>query len=175
MESKTMFWLFIVVVFIIAGFSILLVFFFLNQDIKRRRLEILANDNAEILKLRFLAYERLTLLLERLIPESLVLREQRHDMNCLAFHSLLLRLIRQEFNHNLAMQIYVTIPTWEKIKKARESLVKLVNKAATTSKPEAQAIELGRYIIEEAGSEANFYFTEALNAIKHEIESYYSK
>jgi len=170
-----MFWIFIIAVLVIAGVSILMVHLFIRQDYKRRRLEVLANESADIMKLRFQAYERLTLLLERLAPESLVLREQRHDMNCLAFHTLLLKTIRQEFNHNLAMQIYVSIPTWEKIKTARESLIKLVNKAVTSTKPDAKALELGRYIIEEAGAETNFYFTDALNEIKREIELYYTR
>lgn len=174
MTHDTLIWIGVALILIIALFTLLMVYFFLKQDFKRRRLEILAHDQAEILKLRFLAFERLSLLLERLSPESLILREQRHDLKCMAFHTLLLKLIRQEFNHNLAMQIYISIPTWEKIKQARESLIKLVNQAASSCKAEAPALELGRIIIENAGTETNFRFNDALNAIKREIEMYYS-
>lgn len=174
MESDILIWISFALILIIALFTLFLVHFYLKQDYQRRRLEILANDQAEILKLRFQAYERLTLLLERLSPESLVLREQRHDLKCMAFHTLLLKLIRQEFNHNLAMQIYISISTWEKIKQARESLIKLVNAAATRCKPDAPALDLGRIIIEEAGAQTNFLFKDALNAIKKEIELYYA-
>ena len=138
-------------------------------------MEILAKDNAEILKLRFQAYERLTLLLERLMPEGLILREQRNDMDCQAFHSLLLRTIRQEFNHNLAMQVYVTIHTWGKVLTAREKLVKLINTSASRTKPDKPALLLGKTIIEEANPEVTFHFNDALNAIKNEIETYYSR
>jgi len=174
MTPGTLIWIGVAIIVIIAIFTLFMVHFYMKQDFQRRRLEILANDQAEILKLRFQAYERLTLLLERLNPESLVLREQRHDLKCLAFHTLLLKLIRQEFNHNLAMQIYVSIPTWEKIKQARESLIKLVNQAAGSCKSDAPALDLGRIIIEESGVETNYRFTDALNAIKKEIELYYA-
>jgi hypothetical protein len=175
MDSSMLFWLLLSAVVIIAGFSLFMVYFFLSHDYKRRRLEILAKDNAEILKLRFQAYERLTLLLERLMPESLILREQRHDMDCQAFHSLLLRTIRQEFNHNLAMQVYVTIPTWEKVLIAREKLMKLINTSASRSKPDMPALLLGKTIIEEANPEVTYHFNDALKSIKSEIESYYSR
>lgn len=175
MDSKTQMWLLLAIVLIITGFSLLMVYFFLKHDYRRRRLEVLAKDNAEIIKLRFQAYERLTLLLERLSPESLVLREQRHDMNCRAFHSFLLKTIRQEFNHNLSMQIYITIPTWGKIQNTREKLIKLVNTAAASTKPDGTSLELSRNIIENANTEVDFYFKEALNAIKTEIETYYRR
>ncbi len=173
MDFKSLWWLLILAIVIITTFTLVMVYFFLKQDIKRRRLEILSKDSAEVLKLRFQAYERLTLLLERLSPESLILREQRHDMTCNAFHAHLLKVVRQEFNHNLAMQIYVSINTWNKIKVAREKLVKLINKSAAASNPEGVALELGKIIIEDANIETNYFFIDSLISLKSEIGSYY--
>ena len=119
------------------------------------------------------AYERLILLLERLNPESLVLREQRHTLTSMQFQSHLLKMIRQEFDHNLAMQLYVTPNTWDKVKAAREGLIRLINTTANNIKPEAPALELGRFLIENMGRDLNLYFYDAIATIKKEMNEFY--
>ncbi len=154
-------------------FALVLIYLFITQENRRRQQEIRVKESTELLRLRMQAYERLILLLERLSPESLVLREQRHSMTSVQFQSHLLKMIRQEFDHNLAMQLYVSPNTWDKVKAAREGLIRLINTTANNIKPEAPALELGRFLIENMGRDLNLYFNDAIATIKKEMNEFY--
>lgn len=154
-------------------FALVLIYLFITQENRRRQQEIRVKESTELLRLRMQAYERLILLLERLNPESLVLREQRHTLTSMQFQSHLLKMIRQEFDHNLAMQLYVTPNTWDKVKAAREGLIRLINTTANNIKPEAPALELGRFLIENMGRDLNLYFYDAIATIKKEMNEFY--
>ena len=156
-------------------FTLALVYLFIRQENKRRRQEIRIKESTELLRLRMQAYERLILLLERLNPESLVLREQRHSMTSVQLQAHLLKMIRHEFDHNLAMQLYVSPTTWNKVKAAREGLIRLINTTAKDIKPEARALELGRSLIENMGNDLNLYFTDAVVTIKKEMNEFYGR
>ena len=112
-------------------FTLTLVVLFLRQENKRRKFEIRVKEGSELLRLRIQAYERLILLMERLNPESLVLREQQHSWTSVQFQTHLLKIIRREFDHNLAMQLYVSDKSWNKVKAAREGLIRLINTTAS--------------------------------------------
>ncbi len=156
-------------------FTLTLVVLFLRQENKRRKFEIRVKEGSELLRLRIQAYERLILLMERLNPESLVLREQQHSWTSVQFQTHLLKIIRREFDHNLAMQLYVSDKSWNKVKAAREGLIRLINTTASRIDVNAPALELGRFLIENMGGELILYFNEAINAIKDEMNEYYGK
>ena len=160
---------------VIMIFALVLIYLFINQENKRRRQEIRIKEGTELLRLRMQAYERLILLIERLSPESLVLREKRNNMTTVQFHTHLLKIIRREFDHNLAMQLYVSTACWNKIKAAREKLIRLINTTAKDIKPEAPSLELGRQLIENTGEDVNLYLKDAIVTIKNEMNDYYGR
>ncbi|NPA36732.1 MAG: hypothetical protein GXO47_07775 [Chlorobi bacterium] len=163
----------IISVLIIALPILILVKWFLRKELETKRIEYITGIKKDILPQRLQAYERLTLLLERLSPESLVLREQHQGMSSLRFHTHLLKVIRNEFDHNIAMQVYIPPKTWEHIERARTELLKLINSSAASVNPESSSLELGRTIIENSITEVNYYFKQALNALKKDVELMY--
>lgn len=152
---------------------LIFVVLFFRQENRRRLHEMRLKEGQELMRLRMQAYERLILLIERLNPESLVLREQKHTMTSLQFQNHLLKIIRHEFEHNLTMQLYVDNDTWQKIKAAREGLIRLINTTANNIKADAPALELGRFLIENVGRDLNLYFNDAIATIKKEMNRYY--
>jgi hypothetical protein len=158
---------------VMMAFTLIMVFVFIRQENKRRGQEIRIKESTELMRLRMQAYERLILLLERLNPESLVIREQSHSMTSLQFQNHLLKIVRHEFDHNLSMQLYVSPSVWEKVKAAKEGLVRLINTTANDIKKEAPALELGRFMIENTGRDLNLYFNDAIGAIRKEMREYY--
>ena len=152
---------------------LILVRWFLKKELEAKRLDHIAGVRKEILPQKLQAYERLTLLLERVSPESLVLREQKQGMNSLKFHTHLLRVIRNEFEHNLAMQVYVPSKTWELIETVRTEVLKLINSSAATVNPESSSIELGRTIIENGTGEVKYHIKKALDTLKKDVELLY--
>ena len=97
--------------------------------------------------LRFQAYERMMLLLERITPSQLIMRNiQGGDMARQAQQKMV-ENIRQEFDHNLSQQLYISSNAWELIKNARESIISLVNASTDELIPEASATDLAQLIL----------------------------
>jgi site-specific recombinase XerC len=94
------------------------------------------------------AFERLTLLLERISLQSLVVRTQRSGMTSRNLQMELIKTIRSEFDHNLVQQIYISNKTWEAIKTAKEETTKAINIAATRINENAESMELVNMIFE---------------------------
>jgi hypothetical protein len=165
----------IITALIISLPLLIIIRWFLKKELEAKRLEYITGVKKEVIPQKLQAYERLTLLLERLTPESLVLREQHQGMSSLRFHSHLLRAVRKEFDHNLAMQVYIPAKTWEFVEQARTELLKLINTSAASVNPESSSIELGRTIIENSITEVNFRFKKALDALKNDVELLYKQ
>ena len=170
MKENMMLWFILAFIVVLCAYTLLLVRFFMKRISTTEKRNLIAKNSDEIMKLRFQAFERYTLLLERLSPESLILREQKQNMTGFAFHNQLLKSIRHEFNHNTAMQIYISSETWQKIKTAKEKLVALINLSLTKIKPQSSALEFGKIVIESATGEVNQYFKIAVAAIRDELE-----
>lgn len=119
---------------------------------------------------RLRAYERLTLLLERINPNNLLVRKITTANNCLQLQTDALDDIRREFEHNASQQIYVSDSTWEAIEEARENLVQLINAAAARCTPDAPAAQLANIIIEAYNTPEETAISAALNLIKEEVK-----
>jgi hypothetical protein len=142
----------------------------LEHEQKQRLLEIKMSNQKSLLPVRLQAYERMALFLERISPGSLVLRLNQSGASILMLQSLLVQTIREEFDHNVAQQIYISAQTWELIKSSRDEMIKLVNSAAMTLPPDAKAIELSKKIIELSVELTPLPSDIALNALKKEVK-----
>ncbi len=148
--------------------------YFLIRDMlesgqKRREFEFRMNNTKNVTPIRLQAYERLALLLERISPQSLLIRVPPHDLTSSDFHHQLLASVRQEFEHNLSQQIYVSPILWETIRGARENLISIINKSAEEVDRDAPALLLSKKIIENYIDEENQVILIAMNELKKEI------
>jgi 6-phosphogluconate dehydrogenase len=84
-----------------------------------------------LLPLKLQAYERIILYLERINPESLIMRNHRSGMTALDIQRELLKNIREEFEHNHSQQLYLNPETWDAVRNAKEEMTKLVKLAGT--------------------------------------------
>ncbi len=87
-----------------------------------------------ITPLRIQACERLLLFLERSQLPVLVKRVYTPGIGKEVFHIALLQSVEDEFEHNLAQQLYVSAPLWDAVQRAKEELVGQIN--ATFDKTE---------------------------------------
>ena len=120
---------------------------FRNEE-KKRKLELLNSYKDTTLPLRLQAYERMILFLERISPESLVMRVARTDITSSQMQSELISAVRTEFDHNLTQQVYLSTKAWAAIKIARANVIKLINDSASELKPEAAGISLNKRLLE---------------------------
>ena len=97
--------------------------------------------------LRLKAYERLTLFLERISPDKLIQRVQDPHMNCADLQVALLKIIRQEYEHNLTQQLYVSDEAWNSVILAKEAINQLINSSINGVPANAPSLELAKMII----------------------------
>lgn len=119
-----------------------------KQESKRRDFEMFKMQKDLVLPRRLAAYERLTLFLQRIQPESMLTRFQFDKMNVVQLQQLLLQSVRTEFEHNMAQQVYVSQKVWGLVLNSRESICQLINMAAAKCQPEAEAMELAQNLLE---------------------------
>jgi hypothetical protein len=125
---------------------------FLEGEERRREQELRRNVQQTITPLKLQAYERLVIFLERLNPNTLVVRVNKNGMTAHQLHTDLIRTIRTEFEHNLAQQIYVSAGAWELVKTAKEEISKLINITARKYPSEANSNDLAMTIVEVASN-----------------------
>lgn len=89
-----------------------------------------------VLPLRIQAYERFLLYLERVQLPQLVKRVYAPGMERDTLHLILLQDVREEFEHNLAQQLYVAGTTWSAVMNAKEELVNQINETFEQLKDE---------------------------------------
>jgi hypothetical protein len=141
----------------------------LQDDQDRRRQDLLLQTVKTITPVKLQAYERVVLFLERISPESLIMRTAKPDMTALQLHSAMISSIRGEFEHNLSQQIYMSNEAWEMIKNAKETVVRVINTIATQLPPTATGEELSRSLIEEVMDMDTDPCRAALNFVKAEL------
>lgn len=104
---------------------------FLKSEDMRRRFLIRRENQKTSLPIRLQAYERMTLFLERISPGKILFRVKAIGEDKEVYEQLLLRTIEQEFEHNLAQQIYVSADCWDYIKTAKNATIGIIRKANT--------------------------------------------
>lgn len=125
----------------------LLVQKFLGNEQKRREHELKKSAQSTITPLKIQAYERLVIFLERIHPNSIVVRVNKHGMTSQQLHQELIKTIKTEYEHNLSQQIYVSYNCWELVKTAKEEVLKLVNISSTKVAHDASSNELAMMIL----------------------------
>jgi hypothetical protein len=100
------------------------------------------------LPVRLQAYERVVLFLERISPGNMVMRVHKSNLGVKQFQQLLISNIREEFDHNLSQQLYMSGDAWEKVKAAKEEMIRLVNMSAANLPGEATSTDLSQKVLE---------------------------
>lgn len=141
----------------------------IQENKKRRQYEIVMENKKTLIPLRLQAYERMILFLERVSPENLLLRIPHRKLTVKQLQLQLLSAIREEFDHNISQQIYISSKTWKVIKGAKENMVKLINSTAGSIKPEESALKLSRNLIENNMQLDNPPIATAVEIVKAEV------
>jgi hypothetical protein len=108
----------------------------LKSQQKERLLQMKLDERQETLRvvtpIRLQAYERMALFLERISPNSLVLRCYQPGMDLKLLQGVMTKNIRDEWEHNLSQQVYLSADLWTRIREAKDEMVNLVNSAAVS-------------------------------------------
>lgn len=142
---------------------------YLKMELDKSQLEAKSKVSAKTIQVRLQAYERIVLFLERISPQHLVLRIDITGLDVARYQRMLLQTIREEFEHNLAQQIYISPKAWELVKSAKESVVKLINQSASDLPEDATALNLASKIVELNMLEGSNQLDDAIGFVKKEV------
>jgi hypothetical protein len=141
-----------------------------QKEVDLKALEVRGKSIENVMPIRLQAYERMTLFLERISPQNLLVRLTASGMNAREFHQLLLQEIRNEFNHNVSQQVYMSHEVWNLIRNAKEDLIMSINDAAGEVLPDAASIDLSKKIFEKSMAKSVDPIAHALIELKKEIQ-----
>lgn len=123
----------------------LFVSYFKDQQNTRRWL-LQKEYKKDILPLRLQAYERLTVLMERIHPSQIVVRNTPMSENKDEYAHVIINQIQQEFEHNISQQIYVSGACWSIVVTAKNATIQLIQLAVKDEKVQTAA-DLREFIV----------------------------
>lgn len=158
-----------------ALFVFLATYLVMSKMVKTEQLRLKAenvlNNQKFITPIRLQAYERMVLLMERISPQSLIMRTQRQNITNQELQSALLKTIRSEFEHNMAHQLYISDKAWEMVRMAKEDCIKFINQTALQTKPDGNSLQLCKLILENTMDRELDPTTKAIGYLKEEIRT----
>jgi hypothetical protein len=100
------------------------------------------------MQLQLQAYERLILFTERVALPNLIGRLRQDGYSAREMQALLTESIRQEFDHNITQQIYVSPEAWDAVRNLKEQNIFIINQVSSFLPPQATALDLNKHLLE---------------------------
>ena len=159
----------------VAGIGIVYIAFYLFKPYLDKAtgiqlLEFKKSLNSQTLPLRLQAYERLVLFTERINPANLLIRLNGNGYSATELHSLIVAEIRNEYQHNVTQQIYVSTRAWDVIKRIKTDTLSLVNNAVMGLPEDATGLDLGKTILTHLSKLENDPYDMATIMIRKDLE-----
>lgn len=142
---------------------------FVRKEIEYKKLDIRDKKLTEFVMIRLQAYERMCIFMERISPESLILRVREPQHTVSQLQELLLAVIREEYGYNLSQQIYISDKAWVLIRSAMEDVLLVISAASQNVDAQAPSIELAKAILEDIRQREVSPITPALELMKKEV------
>jgi hypothetical protein len=143
-----------------------------HLDSRNRQLvtDMRAKGRQETLTLRLQACERLLLFMERSEPSGLIMRLHRPGMGANLLRSEMLRSLRDEFDHNLTQQLYVSPATWARVREARDAVQQIVQTASDRMGDTSTGTDLANTVLAIVGKAGISPTAAAVEAIRDEAQ-----
>ena len=130
----------------IVALLIAILSFYISKNKKPPQLPVTEKYNATPLQLQ--AYERLTVLCERIAIPNLISRVNHPLANAKEMQALLIENIKQEFEYNSSQQIYVSKVAWDAVRNLRDQSILIINQVANVLPGDANANDLNKQLLQ---------------------------
>lgn len=128
-------------------------------------------NESETLKLRLQAYERVTLLTERISLQNLLSRISNSGLTGRQMQMSLIDSIKQEYDYNVSQQIYISPEVWRAVNNLKEQNIYVINQLASALPQQASGMDLNKHIIDYLINNSNASLhTIVLDAINFEAK-----
>lgn len=112
---------------IVAVSSYYLIREMLDKQLQLQAQKIQQERQSAVTPLRMQAYERLSILVERMAISGIILRNTNDAMQANTMKIALFMAIQQEFEHNISQQVYVSEKLWQIITATRDDLFEFIS------------------------------------------------
>lgn len=143
-----------------------------NQEIIRDQL-VSEHKLAKEKKLHGLslqAYERVALFLERINPVNMIPRILQPGYTAAKLETILVNSIREEYEHNMSQQLYITEKAWDYVQSAKEDIIKLINTSAGKVDKKAPGSDLAKEILTKGYDNEIKSLNAVLRSLKKEMQ-----
>jgi len=135
----------------------------LQSELKKQRQEFFLPNRVE-------AYQRAILLLERIHPNSLVMRTIDQQTTATRYQTVLLQSIREEYEHNVAQQLFISPALWELVKNAKEETLKIIHLTGKQMNASSSSSDLANKLFEIVADIGELPSEIAIKALKEEFQ-----
>ncbi|MDO7612796.1 MAG: hypothetical protein MUQ75_01055 [Crocinitomicaceae bacterium] len=98
------------------------------------------------------------------------MRTHNPSLNAKLYQVELTKSVRNEFEHNVTQQIFITPITWGIMKSSKEEVIKLIHIAGSQMEESATSIQLSEKIMEIVAQLEQFPTEIAVDALKKEFQ-----
>ena len=135
---------------VVLGGSLAFLFWKQRQSVKQMSGNQASRDagNPSVVQLQLNAYERLILLTERIALPNLVSRMNEPGRTAREMQFLLTSAIKQEFEHNVTQQLYVTSEAWDALRNLKDQNIHIINQVAGFLPEGASGTDLNKTLLE---------------------------
>ena len=144
---------------------------FHNKSIHENEKESYSQKIKIFFPLQIQAYERVILFLERIDPNNMIIRTHKNGMNAKTLHRELLKIVREEYTHNMSQQVYIHPKSWKIVLNAKDETIQILNVAVNNLSPESSALDLSAKIFESIASKKISPTENARNSIVKEFQT----
>lgn len=142
---------------------------FLDSKERKRELKYRTDNQKLITPIKLQSFERIILFLERINLSNLVMRSYVNGMSAKALQAKMHASIREEYEHNIALQLYIPSDTWKMVKSSKEETVKVINNCSDQLREGANGLELSQFILKVVSQVETTPTDIAIEALKKEV------
>ncbi|MDR6942385.1 DUF7935 family protein [Mucilaginibacter pocheonensis] len=120
---------------------------YLDRADQIQLLELKKSISSQTLPLRLQAYERIILFIERINPANMLVRLNVSGLSAAELQLMVVTEIRNEFQHNITQQIYVSSRVWNVVKRVKEDTLTMVNNTIKAMPNDATGMDISKTIL----------------------------
>lgn len=137
-----------IIIVLLAVLILLMIWLITEFNNMRAAIKERTGINNETIKIRLQAYERLSLLTERISLQTLISRFGNNSQSARDLKHNVIDAIKQEYDYNISQQVYVSPDAWRAVSNLKEQNIYIVNQLAATLPMQATGIDLSKHIID---------------------------
>jgi hypothetical protein len=168
-------YLFDILKYTISGLVILAAAFYvikpyLDRTEQIQLLEYRKSISQQTLPLRLQGYERVILFIERVNPASMLIRLNGGSYTARELHSIAVSEIRDEYQHNITQQVYVTSRAWGVVRRVKDDTISIMTNAVKELPENASGLDLSRMVLNHLATMEENPYDIATGLIRKDID-----